>query len=497
MTQHKSSEPNARFDVILIGGGVSGLAAAVGLADHGLRPLVLERDTILGGRARSWTDKTTGDPVHIGPHIMLSLYPSFFRLVELAGASEKIVTQRGGHFITMVDGKKEVAMRLADLPPPMPFVPSVMADPNVGTWDKLSNFRLTLKAMALTEDDVLELDALDARTYLESMGVTKRYIDYFWAFVAMAILNVPLERCSAGSLMRFYKRLVGYRQVDVCFPDGGLGDLFAPGARARIEARGGVVRTGAEVVEILASDDGTRVHGVRLSDGSIAEACAVVSTLPPHELAPLVRPEWKERSPFRDLERFEPCPYVSVFVWFDRKLTDKQFWARAFREDDLNCDFYDLSNIHSGWEERPSLITSNIIYSHRAEGLDDAEIVRRTVSEIADYLPEAKEAKVVHSTVHRIPMAIHCPLPGTERLRPAQRSEIEGLYFCGDWVRTGLPSSMESAALSGFRVAEMLLAQRGVRVQLVRSIHPVEGFTRMVGDVRLAAQRVLGRRAAS
>ena len=67
---------------------------------------------------------------------------------------------------------------------------------------------------------------------------------------------------------------------------------------------------------------------------------------------------------------FRPVPYKSVYLWFDRKLTDLPFWARRYDPTDLNCDFYDMSNINAGWKDRPSVITSNIIWSHRTDGLD-------------------------------------------------------------------------------------------------------------------------------
>ena len=59
------------------------------LAKHGLKVTVLESRSILGGRARSWTDGVTRDPVHIGPHVVVSEYPNFFKLLEELGTREK------------------------------------------------------------------------------------------------------------------------------------------------------------------------------------------------------------------------------------------------------------------------------------------------------------------------------------------------------------------------------------------------------------------------
>jgi 15-cis-phytoene desaturase len=473
-------------DVVVVGGGVAGLTAAVALADRGLRPLVLERSRLLGGRARSWVDDVTGDPIHIGPHIMLSQYQNFLALLDRVGTRDKVVWQKAPEFITMVEGQREVSMGLADLPPPMPFLPSVLADKSVSLADKLSNFRLTAWAMTITEDEVLALDDRDALTLLREMGVTERYIERFWSFVSMAIMNVPLEICSAAALMRFYRRLVGHRRCEVGFADGGLGDLFAPGSARAIEAAGGEVRTGAAARGFALSEGGD-VEGVELDGGEVVRARAVVAALAPQELLAIAHPSWRSLSPFADLALFEPCPYFSTYLWFDEKLTRRAFWARVYDKDDLNCDFYDLSNIHRGWEDRPSLVCTNAIWCHRAAGLSDREIIERTRAELAEYLPRAATCKLRHAVVNRIPMAIHCPKPGTESRRPPIASGIGGLYLAGDWTKTGYPSSMEGAARSGFLAAEHVLAQLGRPERVAIDHDDVEGFTRLFG--RVAAWR--------
>ena len=52
---------------------------------------VLESRSILGGRARSWIDGVMRDPVHIGPHVVVSEYPNFFKLLERLGTLEKML----------------------------------------------------------------------------------------------------------------------------------------------------------------------------------------------------------------------------------------------------------------------------------------------------------------------------------------------------------------------------------------------------------------------
>src|SRR5687768_9170404 len=99
------------FDVVVVGGGIAGLTCAMGLRGSGLTAIVLERETILGGRASSWTDNVTGDPVHIGPHIFLDQYPNLFALLEACGTRDQIVWEEAGAFVTMVDGRREIRIR--------------------------------------------------------------------------------------------------------------------------------------------------------------------------------------------------------------------------------------------------------------------------------------------------------------------------------------------------------------------------------------------------
>src|SRR5262249_57598342 len=87
--------------------------------------------------------------------------------------------------------------------------------------------------------------------------------------------------------------------------------------------------------------------------------------------------------------------------------------------------------------------------------------VGKTGGELAEYLPEAASATITHAVVHRIPMAIPCPFVGAERLRLDNRTPIDGLVLAGDWLKTALPASMESACFSGWRAAEVVLAAVG------------------------------------
>ncbi|MBW3550862.1 MAG: hydroxysqualene dehydroxylase HpnE [Proteobacteria bacterium] len=466
-------------DAIVIGGGIAGLACALALGDAGLRVTLLEQSDSLGGRARSCTAAETGDRIDLGPHIMLTEYRNMLRLLGQLGTRDRVVWQQQ-QLLTLVGRPHPVTVRVHRLPAPLHLLPSLLGVPQVSLRDLASNARLFWRVARLGRADALRLDDTSAEDCLRAMGVSERFIEWFWRSAAMTVMNVPLERCSAGALLGFFRYLIGTSGFQVGFAGEGLGDLFAPPALRRIETVGGSVRLHTRVVRLTGTD--RAACGVRLADGSELRARWCVAAVPPSCLAPLLPESWAARhAMIGDLASFAPSPYISSYLWFDRKLTRERFWSKVWSPDTLNYDFYDLSNIRPGWSERGSVIASNIIHSQRAEHLSDEQIVAATVRELAEFVPEAEQARVVHARVHRIPMAIPAPYPGSEQRRPATTTPIEGLLLAGDWVRTGLPASMESAVRAGWLAAEQVLAAANRPRQLVCPLPPMQGLVRLVG----------------
>jgi 15-cis-phytoene desaturase len=458
MVSHPPSPIARRWDVLVVGGGLAGLTAGVALSGKGLKVLVLEKSADLGGRARTVIAAGTRDSIPIGPHVLLSEYHNMLRLLDVLGTRSKIVWQETD-FITMMHGCEDVPIRSSPLPAPFQFIPSLIRDNTISHRDWISNIPITLFALSCSDSDVEALDRVPGLDLVRQFKVTERFRQHFWAFTANAILNTPLEECSAGALVRFYRRLVGQRDVRMGFPAEGLGELFAPPARHFIEARGGCVLSGANANRILVHD--ARAVGVALADRREFRAQHVVAALPPEALLCCAGSAVPAFTDLRKLAALRPCPYISVFLWFDRKVGSRRFWARTYSERDLNCDFYDLSNIYPHWTNRGSLVASNIIASSRLGAISDAEVVAGTLAELRQNMPGARQARLLHHAVHRIPMAIPHADVGSESCRLGAPTPIAGLVLAGDWLGTGLPASMESACFAGWRAAEIISRNLG------------------------------------
>jgi squalene-associated FAD-dependent desaturase len=462
-------------DVVIIGGGVAGLACAMGLAGSDLAVTVLERADRLGGRAASFHDETTGDTVDTGPHVVYSHYRNLLALLEWVGTDSKVIWQ-DNPLRTIADGARALDIRNAPLPPPLHIAPSMLTIPALSVADKLSSVPVAVRAMSFDESAVQELDDRTAFEFLRECGTSARLMQWFWATASMTMAALPLEQCSAGALLRFYRQLIGHPDVRIGLPSVPLDDLLSQPARRLVEHNDNRVRIGAGVRALHGTED--RIDAVELDDGLRLCARHVVLAVPPAEVAAFG--PWADGRPIVDeLELFTPSPYVSCYLWFDRKVTGLRCWTRTALSRPMNFDWYDLSNFRSG-SDGGSIIASNIVYAPRIGTMSDDAIIDATRRELAEFAPAANNAQLRHARVHRVPMSIPCARPGVERRRPGTRSRIANLYLAGDWTATGLPFSMESAARSGLLAAEAVRYDADCPQPLAHCIAPPCGLTGLV-----------------
>ena len=81
--------------------------------------------------------------------------------------------------------------------------------------------------------------------------------------------------------------------------------------------------------------------------------------------------------------------------------------------------------------------------------------------ELAEFFPVVKEAKLEKAALVKEVRATFGVPPGIDAARPDPASPWPQLFLAGDWIDTGWPSTMESAARSGHLAAEALTGALG------------------------------------
>src|SRR2546429_3319260 len=121
--------------VLIIGGGLAGLAAAAALAPRGFRVTLLEARGRLGGRASSFSDSATGQLVDACQHVSMGCCTNLAHFCRTLGIDHYLQRQPCLYFMT---ADRRVSRLQADgWPPPFHLGRSFLASHYLTPAEKL------------------------------------------------------------------------------------------------------------------------------------------------------------------------------------------------------------------------------------------------------------------------------------------------------------------------------------------------------------------------
>lgn len=261
-------------------------------------------------------------------------------------------------------------------------------------------------------------------------------------YAAMVIRGLFMESAEAGAL--------GMSTVP-------LSELYAAMPEFLAKRDGGV-RLNSNV-EGLAWDAASRQWMVRVRGAeSVLPVDFVVLALPFEGLQNFlpVLPDIEGKDQLAgQVERHVHWPLSSVHLWFDREVTDLEHAVLLDRE--LHW-MYNQSKLQGRPGNYIELVQSA---SRTFAALPREQAIAQAVDEVKEFFPGAREAKVVKAALVKEVRATFGVPPGIDAARPGSKSPWPNLFLAGDWIQTGWPSTMESAARSGHLAAEAVCAETG------------------------------------
>jgi zeta-carotene desaturase len=438
-------------EVLIIGGGFSGLAAGVALAEEGRSVRLLEQKPHLGGRARSFLDPTTSSVVDNGQHLFMGCYHSTLRFLATIGTLDRIRFQEHLTLRFLDRNGRLTALRCPGLPSPWHVLLGVLRSGSFSFKHKLEVLRL---GRSIQRASAMEggSEKLSVREWLTRLGQSQSLQRDFWDLLCIAALNEDPGRANAGLFERVLQLALFSSPADsrIGIARVGLSEVYVDAATAYIRARGGRVECDRRVVGLLISEGQCR--GVRLAGGEAIEAKSVLSAVPSFQLAGLLPGEvLRSEHFFVPVIFLRPAPIISINLWFDRPITELDFIG--LRGTTIQWLFNKGTILGSG-ENYVSLVLSG---AHQHIGRSKEELLAAALGELGDLFPEMQKAKLRHALVIKERFATFSPTWEAEQVRPTARTPVRGLYLAGDWTATGLPATIESAVRSGYTAAEAIL----------------------------------------
>ena len=406
--------------VHVVGAGLAGLAAAVRLAARGVAVVVHEAAGQAGGRCRSYHDPVLDMVIDNGNHLLLSGNHAALRYLEIIGSSTGLVGPATADFafVDLAGGKRWTLRINAGRLPWWIFDPNRRV-PDTTASDYLSFVRL--------------LWASDRKTIGETMQCAGPLYERLARPLWLAALNIEPKEGSAalaGAVVR-ETLAAGGRACRPLVARDGLGRVFIEPALRFLAERNAKVVFGHRLRALDCTQDRVAVLDFG-EDKLTVRDDGVVLAVPPLVAADLL-PGLDAPSQFRAIVnahfRLAPPAGLAPIVGIVNGTIE---WLFSF----------------------PDRLSVTISAADRLLDVPRETLARRTWDEVATVadLPKA----LPPWQIVRERRATFAATPGENAKRPPARTAWKNLVLAGDWTRTGLPATIESAIRSGNRAADLI-----------------------------------------
>ena len=412
---------NVKTQVVVVGAGLAGLAAAIELHGRGVEVLLLEADDAVGGRVR--TDVVDGFRLDRGFQVINPYYPELRRLevideLDIRPLAAGVLVSMQEKLWPLGDPRREPQWALSSAYAPVGSV-----------QDKA---RLVLYALHCDRSPVEELifqDDSDFASALLSAGIGKRlYESTLRPFLTGVFL------CDPSEVSRRYGELVlrSFVRGTPSLPALGVGELPLALARRLPE---GTIKTNVTV---------TAINGSNLTtDQGPVEADAVILAVDPNSVPDLV-------------DGYREVPTLSCTTWYhaaDQAPTSQRAVVVDGRSRGPIVNTVVLSNVSDGYAPDGKTLISTTTLGTATGGEDEARV--RAQLRIMWGVDTSAWELIAPVAV---PMALPRQIPGQEVRQPQKYAER--IWLAGDYLDT---PSQQGALVSGRRAArevhETLLAR--------------------------------------
>ena len=433
-----SDSPNR---VLVVGGGLAGLAAAVEAVDRGANVTLLERRPRLGGA--TWSFQRRGIWFDNGQHVFLRCCTAYRTFLKRIGAADRVFLQRRLDIPVLRPGGPSGAIRRTAGPAPVHLAPALLTYPHLKFRQRLRVLRAGRALRRLDPDDPA-LDDVAFGDWLSEHGQDPAAVETFWDLVVLPTVNVTAAQASLKLAAKVFVTglLTDAPAADIGWSRVPLAALHGDAARRALESAGAVVRTRAGVTGVRANSSG----GLSVQiDGAPVEADSVVVAVPHDAVGSLLPPG---SLPAQDrLGDLGVSPIINVHLVYDRPVTDLGMFAAV----DSDVEYVFDRTEAAGLDDGRQCLALSLSAADTYLGWSAADLIAHFSGELARLLPAAARATITESIVTREPTATFNGVPGTHRLRAGAECAIPGVYLAGAWCDTGWPATMEGAVRSGTR----------------------------------------------
>jgi len=446
--------------VAIAGGGLAGIAAAIRLADAGVRVTLIESRQKLGGRATSHTDPATGQLIDNCQHVAMGCCERYIALMDRLGVLDEFEWSEAQHWVE--SGGRVSVIGPGGLPEPLHLAVSFARAAFLSWSSKLAIARGVVGLKLLNPND------WTGRTFAEwlsSIDQPDEAVARFWEPVVVSACNLSVRHVAAPVAMKVFREglLAGRKGARIGVPRVPLKTLY-DGVERILHESGGRLRLRESVERVRA--------GAIDTDRARIEADAVICALP-IERAWRVLDQRDARVPAMKAARYSPIIGIKmwlrapVFHWPHAVLVGRSVqWLFPVRDGEAEGGTApDGVEAIQDWRSGAGRWPVHAVISAAAETVDrSAEcIIEDATVDLASCFPEFRRADVLSATVIKEKRATFAATPAFEAFRSGLTVGCRsnpGVWLAGDFTDTGWPATMEGAVRSGELAADRVIPNK-------------------------------------
>ncbi len=433
----------------MIGAGWSGLTAALHLNRAGRSVILIEAAAVPGGRARSL--EVDGARLDNGQHIVVGACREVRAQITAVGIAPEAAFQALPFGLSLQALKADGGSRSLHLTPSSTH-PGALG---LALYRALAEEGLRARLGALLGAAQMLHRPLgrdrSVQSWLRERRQPPALIEQLWEPLCLSVMNAPIGLASAQILQNVLREtlLAGPEGARLLIPRQPLGALFPEPALARLRERGASIRLSTRVNGIEVRGDGG--FDLRLRDGTALQARQVILATPP-----------------RGARRLLPAaPGLDALRGALLALGERAICTVYLRYRQALHHLPPLTGLlaqHGQWllprhvNGEPHWVAVVISAPETGPALAAEQRWRRVAQELNAGFPGLGWPESARVVCER--QATFDARAGIEAVRPTAHTAQRGLYLAGDYVRPGLPSTLEAAVQGGLQAARAALAER-------------------------------------